>query len=91
LSLASDRLGPARHDLHHRPLRHALRRLHVNHGLPAGATIDYNYLSLNQIAIIVAAAVPEIALASAGSAFALIACSLALLERRGLRRRRPPA
>jgi hypothetical protein len=60
-------------------------------GLPAGATIDYNYLSLNQIAIIVAAAVPEIALASAGSAFALIACSLALLERRGLRRRKPPA
>jgi len=57
-------------------------------GLPAGATVDYNYLSLNQIAIITAAVVPEIALASAGSAFALIACSLALLERRGLRRRR---
>ena len=55
-------------------------------GLPAGATVDYNYHGLNEIAVITA--VPEIAMASAGGAFALIACSLALLGRRGPKRRR---
>jgi fibronectin-binding autotransporter adhesin len=55
-------------------------------GLPVGATVDYNYLGLNQIAIITA--VPEIAMASAGGVAALLACSLALLQRRSLRRRR---
>lgn len=55
-------------------------------GLPTGATIDYDYLGLNEIAIITA--VPEIAMASAGGAAALLACGLALLERRGFRRRK---
>jgi T5SS/PEP-CTERM-associated repeat protein len=54
-------------------------------GLPADATIHYNYGGLNQIVLL---AVPEIGTASAGTVLALLAGSLGLAERRRVRRRR---
>ncbi|NBV47074.1 MAG: hypothetical protein EBR86_15925 [Planctomycetia bacterium] len=54
-------------------------------GLPSGYSIDYNYLSGNQIALVTA--IPEIDPASAGSVLAVLGGAVGLLERR-LRRRR---
>lgn len=52
-------------------------------GLPAGALINYNYLGLNEIAVI---AIPEIGTAATGTALALLGGVLGLSERRRRRR-----
>ena len=56
-------------------------------GLPGASWhVDYNYLGLNEIAIVSdAVSVPEIDPASFGSAFALLMGALGLVERRGRR------
>lgn len=51
-------------------------------GLPAGYSIDYNYLGGNQIALVAGVPVPEIDPAAAGSVLALVGGLLGLVERR---------
>ena len=62
-------------------------------GLPGPSWyVDYNYLGLNEIAIVSdAVSVPEIDPASFGSALAMLLGSLGLLERRRRRQEDPPA